>query len=271
MGTASPLSMAPDPSQSMPEHNDKATGFFSLPRELRDRIYEMVREDRRKKLDDIRFGFRAAIPEKRLVNRQFKSEYDERSAVNTFVHVFDFEDVCTFEHFPRLALNACYLALHWESTCDEDELNIFLSPGARIELPLEIRLKSLERLAGHLPKIKDVHIQLKHPTTHDLKDVVNDLIACPVLTSFTIKSRKFSGVVSVDFAIWSREHGFLVDNTDKEKAMQEVQAGCGRYLKRRAAEMKKQRGCAREILQRQGSRNGKQRGRDSCVRQPGLL
>lgn len=223
MGAASPLTMAPDPTPSMLEHNDKATGFFSLPRELRDRIYEMVREDHCKKLDDIRFGFRAAIPEKRLVNRQFKSEYDERSAVNTFVHVFDFEDVCTFEHFPRLALNACYLALHWESTSDEDELPMLLPLGARIELPLEVRLKSLEELVGHLPKIKDVHIELNHSDTHDLKDVVNDLIACPVLTSFIVQSHQFPGE-SVDFANWSREHGFLVDNTDEEKAEQMLEA-----------------------------------------------
>lgn len=223
MGDASSLTMAPDPSPSMLEHNDKATDFFSLPRELRDRIYEMVREDRCKKLDDIRFEFRAAIPEKRLVNRQFKSEYDERSAVNTFVHVFDIDDMCIFEHFPRLALNACYLALHRERTSDEDGLPMLLELGVRIELTLKVRLKSLEELVGHLPKIKDVHIELNHWTIHDLKDVVNDLIACPVLTSFVVQSHQFPGE-SVDFADWSREHGFLVDNTDEEKAEQMLEA-----------------------------------------------
>lgn len=37
--------MAPDTSPNMTEQSDKATGFFSLPRELRDRIYDMVRKD----------------------------------------------------------------------------------------------------------------------------------------------------------------------------------------------------------------------------------
>lgn len=66
-------------------------------------------------------------------------------------------------------------------------------------------------------------MQLSHSTTHDLKDVVKDLIACPVLTSFTVTSHGWLGE-STDFAIWSREHGFPVDNTDEEKAKQLLEA-----------------------------------------------
>lgn len=151
--------MAPDPLPKMPEQSDKATGFFSLPREPRDRIYDMVREDRCKQSNDVHFDFCAAIPEKRLVNRQFKSEYDERSAVNTFVNVFDIDDRCTFEDVPRLALNACYLELHWDSASDdEDEMPVLLPDGAHVELSLEARLKSLGELASHFPKVKNVHI-----------------------------------------------------------------------------------------------------------------
>lgn len=40
---------APNPSPNMSEQSDNPTGFFSLPRELRDKIYDMVREDRCKK------------------------------------------------------------------------------------------------------------------------------------------------------------------------------------------------------------------------------
>jgi len=66
--------------------------------------------------------FRAAIPEKRLVNRQFESEYDQRSAVNTFVEVFDLLNTCTFENFPRLAIRSCYLQLAWTTEDAYDEL-----------------------------------------------------------------------------------------------------------------------------------------------------
>ena len=108
---SSPLTMAPDPSLTMAEQTDQVTSFFSLPRELRDRIYDMAREDHRKMFDEVVFDFRAAIPEERLVSHQFKAEYDERSTVNTFVRVFDPSNKCTFEHFPRLAINSRYLEL----------------------------------------------------------------------------------------------------------------------------------------------------------------
>lgn len=137
MSAVSPLAMAPGMSSKETTQIDKAIGFFTLPRELRDKIYELVREDRRKKVKHVRFKIRAAIPEKRLVSRQFKSEYDQRSAVNTFVQVFDMDDMCKFEDFPRLALDACYLAFDWDSACDdEDDMPMLLPLGAPVGLPL---------------------------------------------------------------------------------------------------------------------------------------
>ena len=245
MSAAPPLTMAPNPSSDMIEQSDKVTGFFSLPRELRDRIYDMVREDHHSEAFDVELEFRAAIPEKRLVSRQFKLEYDQRIAANTFVYVVDMFDMCIFEHFPRLTLNARYLALDWESDnpSDEDVLPALVPLGARVKLPLKARLKSLENLVGRFTKIKAVNIQLVHDATHNLKDVVCDLIACPVLTSFTVTSETFlstsAGVLmeeKVDFAIWSRENGFLVDNTDEEKAKQELEAAHERHSTRGAEE-----------------------------------
>lgn len=138
--------------------------------------------------------------------------------------MFDMFDRYTFKDVPRLAHNAFYLEHDWDSASDdEDEMPMLLPDGARVELSLEARLKSLEELASHFPKVKNVHIQLSHWSTHDLKDVVNALIACRVLTSFTIRSHEFSDE-GVDFAIWSREHGILIDNTDEEKAKQLMEA-----------------------------------------------
>ncbi|GAB7335211.1 hypothetical protein MBLNU13_g07631t2 [Cladosporium sp. NU13] len=218
--------MAPDPSPNMLEQSHKATGFFSLPRELRDRSLKWSEKTvaRRSSLSDSKFVL--PYQKKRLVSRQFKSEYDQRSAVNTSVRVFDIDDRCTFEDFPRLALNACYLELHWDSASDdEDEMPMLFPDGTRVELPLKARLKPLEELASHFPGVKDVHIQPSHSSTHNLKGVVNNLIACPVLTSFTVRSHEFSEE-GVDLAIWSCEHGFLVDNTDEGKEKRQgAQAG----------------------------------------------
>jgi len=95
--------------------------------------------------------------------------------------------------------------------------------------------------------------------THNLKFIARHLSACPVLTSFSIKSAGFFGLIedpvsgsfdpsalewvswsrlqeSVDLAIWSREHGFLVDNTTKEKAEQEASNARERHARRVTAE-----------------------------------
>ncbi|GAB7335208.1 hypothetical protein MBLNU13_g07629t1 [Cladosporium sp. NU13] len=56
--------------------------FFALPRELRDMIYDHLRQDVEENTDRLTFNIRTIIPELRLVNRQFKTEYDERIAAN---------------------------------------------------------------------------------------------------------------------------------------------------------------------------------------------
>jgi hypothetical protein len=109
MSAAPPFSTTPDPSPNMAEPSDKVTGFFSLPRELRDIIYDMAREEYSRAVNGVWFRYRAAIPTLRLVSRQLKLEYDQRPAVNTSVHVFDMLNRCTVEHFPRLAINSRYL------------------------------------------------------------------------------------------------------------------------------------------------------------------
>jgi hypothetical protein len=250
--------MAPDPSPNTIEQGDEAIGFFSLPRELRDRIYDMAKKDHRVKIKSIIYEFRAAIPEKRLVSRQFKAEYDERSAVNTFVHIFDMFDMCAFEHFPRLAIKSCYLELAW-TTEDAYAMPCDLDPDVPDELfdvSLRDRMRTLQRLVDRLPEIKDVHVEVWALQAPKFKDTADAMIASPVLTSFSIKNAGFihfeapvsggsrirfipwsSAKGNVDFVIWSRAHGFLVDNTDEEKGMQEVVAARERYLNREAAEM----------------------------------
>jgi hypothetical protein len=104
-----------------------------------------------------------------------------------------------------------------------------------------------------------VHIEVVEPETRNLKSMAEHLSACPVLTSFSIKSAGFltlyedpvSGISdpsdlewvpwsrlqeSVDLALWSREHGFLVDNTNVEKAEQEATNARERHARRVKAE-----------------------------------
>jgi len=235
----------------MAGEDNEANGFFSLSRELRDNIYDIVREDHQEKIGQVSFKYRAAIPKVRLISRQFKSEYDQRSAVNTFVHVMDPDNVCTFRHFPRLAIRSHYLELAWanETYCS---MPFTLSrPFAPIMPSLGDRLRSLERLVGHLPEIKSVDVQHVVVTYKHLKNVVGELIACPILTSFSIRGAGFFSLSSlrgthglgvgpkwmpcsragekVDYAIWSRGGGFQLDNTDEENAVLELKGARERH------------------------------------------
>jgi len=241
--------MASDPPANLIEKDDKVTGIFSLPRELRDRIYDTAREEHRRVVEDVEFIFRAAVPTLRLVNRQFKVEFDERSSANTFVLVTYPPNHCNFVKFPRLALKSRFLELAFKGADDE-----YTPPGLS-DNTLEHRLLRLEKLAGWLPEVKVVHMQVVVDSTHDLKAFADVLIQCPVLTNFTINSAGYArpaGIFGflkwtpwsrtrerVIFAIWSRERGFIVDNTDLEKAEHEMKAARERHERSHAEEMRR--------------------------------
>ena len=55
-------------------------------------------------------------------------------------------------------------------------------------------MESLQRLVGHLPEIKDVHVEEMVYDTRNINCTMAELIACPVLTNFTIKSAGFTHV-----------------------------------------------------------------------------
>jgi hypothetical protein len=188
MSAASPPTVAPDPSPNMTEQGEEAVGFFKFPRGLRDKVYDMAREEYHRRIEDAEFEFRAAIRALRLISRQFKSEYDQRSAVNTFVRVLDPNNMCTIEHFPRLALKSCYLEVV-EAPEFDDGVPFCPGFGRHDEFAVEIRLAPIARLLDHLPEVKDVHIQLvRGGLRMNLRDIAAALIAYPFLTSFSIES-----------------------------------------------------------------------------------
>lgn len=75
---------------------------------------------------------------------------------------------------------------------------------------------------------------------------MNALIACRVLTRFTVRSHEFPEE-GVDFAIWSREHGILVDNTDEEKAKQVWEAALEVQERRLEEECQSEKAGSRKV------------------------
>lgn len=226
--------MASESSSDPTSNEDKPTSFFSLPRELRDDIYSMVREDHTIMLNKKTFACRTLVPSVRLVSRQFKSEYDQSAQLNTSVHILDsFQEFAQGERLhripsilriPRIATNSSRLVVNWSVLYDCDKpfggLQTGLSDGA---FEIQRNLSKLIRLCSSLPFLKEVCVcMFIHPRQH-LKRVVEQLITCPVLTGLVVKSYSSLHPKLVKeratFAVWSRKRGFLLNNTNKKRAV----------------------------------------------------
>jgi hypothetical protein len=101
--------------------------FFALAAELRDMIYDHLWQDVEEDTDHLRFNICTTIPELRLVNRQFKSEYDEHIAANehkntvAITQLYDYSpcDPSKEVSFPRLAAQSTSLTINIISKDDD--------------------------------------------------------------------------------------------------------------------------------------------------------
>jgi hypothetical protein len=82
--------MAPptDPGEPASVSNGSKSFFDTLPREIRDNIYDYTL-DHEVTRHSYHMRFKAPFPHLRLVSRQFKHEYDERSPSNAELVVTD--------------------------------------------------------------------------------------------------------------------------------------------------------------------------------------
>lgn len=102
-------------------------GFFSLPRELRDQVYELMYQDNKRKKsystprnepdNEITLTQRSRLPQLRLISRQFKREYDEYPPAESHlrVHMSTFEMLRMFDpqlRCPGLSRRATELEIH---------------------------------------------------------------------------------------------------------------------------------------------------------------
>lgn len=104
----------------MPRQGARTTGFFTLTRELRDNIYDMICQDETGVMDGIRFRFRGSIPKARLISREFKSEYDERSTTTGILQMSGNRRTSSEDtNIPQMAIHSAGLVLRlWSPSCD---------------------------------------------------------------------------------------------------------------------------------------------------------
>lgn len=164
-------------------------GFFSLPRELRDSIYDMVWQEKQEKISGANFRIQAAIPKVRLISRHFKSEYDERSPANSILHIADLGGDFTLVGgmVPRLAARTTHVRLSLEvSSCDcADPSNIDESCTV---IWAKDSLGSYTALLGSFHELRTTTMTLSAEPDDCLKRILEEAIKFPMLINLNIVS-----------------------------------------------------------------------------------
>jgi hypothetical protein len=72
---------------------DKHAWFSSFPREIRDKIYDLIIIEKEEAFKDAWYKMRSRVLKVRLLSKTFKDEYDERCPINKHLQIF--EHYCT--------------------------------------------------------------------------------------------------------------------------------------------------------------------------------
>ena len=115
----------PRASASKPE--TKHSFYGSFPRELRDKIYDLIISEKEQTFNGACFKMRSTVPKVRLLCKQFKKEYDERCPKLNHLEIFNcyIDSPSTYSYLlqpdpvPPLAIRATSLRYHW-IWCDDE-------------------------------------------------------------------------------------------------------------------------------------------------------
>lgn len=222
MTGASPLQALTTTTPESAPPTKEAKNFFDLPRELRDDIYDLLRPEKEPRVDGWRWRYKTSDPTLRLVSRQLRTEYDDRtSARGRLLRLEGLEFTPYYYGCNRI----------WPSPLPQPS-------GAEVVLDLRESCTCVQYgschekyqcqgiilvLSEHLSlfsRLEDVHVSVKCPCVffECSRRVVNNLKSLanlPKLTKMdiTFSTSKFVGWQSVEEVCvlkttWSREGGF---------------------------------------------------------------
>lgn len=146
--------------------NKDGARFFTLPTELRDKIYDFCYQEEQQQSQRYRatllYNIHAPIPQLRLVNQQVKTEYDERWPLNSTLDfsVNNYNPTSErFEPLPRLPRLAAM------SNMVNVDLKFHFYVGAYYDLPPHLTVlcfipPALPNLVEDLPRLKRLNVSL---------------------------------------------------------------------------------------------------------------
>lgn len=222
--------------------DNETIGFFSLPLELRDLIYDFCFHDQQQQchqsgsIGTPRFDTRASLPQLRLVDRRLKTEYDRRWPLNS---TLDFS-VASYNPFlktferplprpPRLAAMSTVVSV---------DLEFHGSIKAHWDLPqyvtiLDFTIPALPTLIEDLPHLRKIKVSMRFlnescswaekviraferldAVFEDVKAEYLQLAKLVELNAINAFCSKRDGVEYVKFVTWSPKGGLRCNKED---------------------------------------------------------
>lgn len=214
-----------------PAPTDGTPGFFeTLPRELRDAVYDLLYREVTTDIEGLQFHMRTVLVEPRLINRQFRLEYDERSAANEQSNHLTVRDTPKFQlcewtwgkppeialHCPAFATCATCLTLNLIAcmgTQDTDQ-------RCMAESNIGVHIAWVECLLESLPHLRQIRVRLYLASTSCISTVLKQaklFTALPYPVDVTIAgSTSLESIGSADdsalLATWTKQQGLQEDH-----------------------------------------------------------
>lgn len=232
----------------MPGKDHRTVSFFTLPRELRDNIYDLIYEetegvDQSGPVTFAHWHIRATVPKARLISRKFKLEHDEASPANSRLQIADADAIVNeitsqAPEVPRLAEHSTHLTIKLNIpsfTCNEwaprHGTHCLLLLGA------ENLLSAYKILLGRFTDVTSTKMILITMSSRCLKAVMEMAIEFPMLTSLEIFCNDGNTLEEHSYVVRRiRERGVLFDSTAKDNRLELLKEVCQSKLERDEAE-----------------------------------
>lgn len=220
-------------------YKKETTGFFSLPPELRDLVYDFCFQDKQQQCHQCgsigtpRFDISASLPQLRLVNRRVKTEYDRRWPLNSTLNF----SIASYNPFlksferplprsPRLAAMSTvlnvdlkfhgFVKVHWDLPRYRTILDFIIPALSALikDLPnlekLKVSLHFLNENCDWAEKVIRTFEKLG-AVFEDVKAEDPQLVKLVELNAINAFCSKRDGVEYVRFVTWSPKGGLEYD------------------------------------------------------------
>ena len=206
--------------------NSKLGFFKTLPRELRDAVYDLLHQEVTEYVDELQFHTRTVIVKLRLISRQFRQEYDERSAKNEHNNHLTIKDNVDFkfdwvdEKPSGVPMRCPALATHSTKLT----LNLIVCLGdhdhyAACDADVDWHILWIRSLLPSLPHLRAIYVRLDLVSPLCINTVTDRATLLATLSNLMdIKiagSTSLESVGSADnsvlLATWTKQHGLQVD------------------------------------------------------------